>query len=84
MRSAGKRQLLHTISENVSSAAFDQRQRLDELDRRARKDRVIDVTDRHAARSARIDRGDRAAVAALHPRPTGNFDKNGIDHAAFR
>jgi hypothetical protein len=46
VRRAGDRQLLVVEAEPVGGAALDQRDRLQHLDRRARKDRPIDVAER--------------------------------------
>ena len=46
MRGAGQRQLLGAKAVEVGSAAFDQRQRLQRLHRRARIDRALDVAQR--------------------------------------
>lgn len=66
VRGAGHRQFLFAVAESLGGAAFDQRQSLNQLDRRTREDCGLDVADRSAAVSMRIDDRDRAAVAAFH------------------
>ena len=65
MRRAGKRQFLLAQAVAVRGAGFDQRQRLQRLDGRARKDRPLDVAERQHGSPVGIDDRDGAAVAAF-------------------
>ena len=66
MRGAGERQLLVAKAVAVGRALLDQRQRLQCLDRRARKYRRSHVADGKHVAALRIGHRDGAAVSALH------------------
>lgn len=80
VRGAGERQLLDLRAESVGSTTLQQRQRLDHFDCRARKDQVVDITDRDAAAAAGIEHPDSPAVATLNEGATRYFNKDRIDH----
>jgi hypothetical protein len=65
VRGAGHGELLVVEAELVGGTALDQRQRLQDLDRRAREDRPVDVAQRRHDGAFGIDDGDRAAVHRL-------------------
>ena len=80
VRGAGQRQFLQAEAVAVGGAAFDQRQRLQRLDRRARKDRPLDVAQRQHARAVGVDHRDRAGMPALDQRAAQDLDQNRITH----
>jgi hypothetical protein len=59
VRRAGDRELLVVEVEAIGGAAFDQRDRLQQLDGGARKDRAIDVAERDQALAVGVEDGDR-------------------------
>jgi len=71
VRRAGQRQFLGAEGVTVGGAAFDKRQGLNGLDRRAR-DTALDVAQRQHLTAVGIDRRNRAGVAAftIAPRST--------------
>ena len=80
MGGAGERDLARREAERIGRAGFDQRQRLERLDRRARIDRVLDMAGRrqHVARG--IDHRKGAAVPAFDRGAAGDFDKDRVGH----
>ncbi len=80
MRGAGQRQLLRAEAVAIGSAAFDQRQRLQRLHRRARIDRPLDVAERQHAAAVGVDHRDRAGVPAFDQRAAQDLDQDGITH----
>ena len=83
MRGAGQRQLAIAEAQRRRSTGFDQRQRLDELDRRTREHRLLDVADRPDDGAIGIENGNGAAVTALDDVTAQHFDQHRInDHPA--
>jgi hypothetical protein len=80
VRGAGERQLRRSEAIAVGGAAFDQRQRLQRLDRRARIDRALDVALRQHAATVGIDHRHRAAMPAFDQPAAQDFDQDGIAH----
>ena len=62
VRRAGDRELLVVELEALRGAALDQRNRLQHLDRRARKDQPLDVAERDDPMAVGVDDDDRAAM----------------------
>ena len=65
VRCAGDRELLVVEAQAVGGAALDQRDRLQQLDGRARKDRAIDVAERDQPLAVGVEHGDGAAMRRL-------------------
>ena len=77
---AGERNLLIAEPVALRRAAFDERQRLQGLHRRARIDRPRHVTKRQHGRAIGIRDGDGPAMAAFDEPPAHHLDKNRITH----
>ena len=69
VRRAGERQFLVAEAEAVGRARFDQRQRLQRLDGRARKDRPLDVAERQHRAAVGIDHRDARRGGGSRPAP---------------
>ena len=80
VRRTGERQLLIGDAIAVGGAGLDHAQRLQRLDRRARKYRAIDVAQCEHGATISIHDRDRAAVAAFHDGAAHNLDQNRIGH----
>jgi hypothetical protein len=80
MRGAGQGQFLRAEAEAVGSAAFDQRQRLYRLDRRARKGRPRNVAQRQHRPAIGVGDRHRPAMPAFHQRAAPSLDQNRIAH----
>ena len=80
MGGAGEREFLIGESKTIGSARFHERERLQRLHRRARKDRPFHIAEAEHETPAGIDQRDRAAVAALDQGAAQDFDQNGIAH----
>ena len=78
VRGAGQRQFLVGQLQRVGRAAGHQRQRLQHLDRRARKDRAVDVAQRGVQRAVSVDDGHRAAVGRLDDAATPGLHQHGM------
>ncbi len=78
MRGAGQRQFLVRQLQRVRGAAGHQRQCLQHLDRRARKDLPLDVTQRPHAAAVGIEDREGAAVHRFHRAATIGFDKHRV------
>ena len=75
VRGAGQRQFLVTQAEALGRAAGHQRQRLQQLDGRARKDRPLDVAQRQHAAAVGIDHRHRAAMCGFDGLAAKSFDQ---------
>ena len=74
-----------SLSPSLSAAPLStQRQRLKRLDRRARKDRALDVAERECQRAAGIDDRAGAAMARFDQRAARDFDDDRIGHRPLR
>ena len=80
MRCAGERQLFVAEAITVGRPALDKRNRLQRLDRRARKDPRCDIANGQHAAAFGITHRHGAAVTALHQRPARHFDQDRIAH----
>ncbi len=78
VRGAGERELRLAQPEGVGGAGFDQGQRLQHLDGRARVDRVLDIATRPSEPARRIGDGDSAAMAALHQVAARDLDQDRV------
>ena len=78
MGGAGQRQLLVAQPEPVRRAAFNQRQRLDRLHRRARENRPLDVAKRERRHAVGVDDDASATMPGLDAAAAPNFDDDGI------
>jgi hypothetical protein len=78
VRGAGQRQGFVGQFEAIGSAALDQRQCLQQLDRRAREDRPIDVAERGEEAAIGIDDRHRTAVEGLDRVAAPGLDQHGI------
>ena len=83
VRGAGERQLLGAEPEPVGGAAFHQRQRLQQLDRRARKHRPRDVAERDDARAVGVHHGDGAGMRRFDAAAAQDFDQDRIHSLTF-
>ena len=77
---AGERNLLIAEAVALRRAAFEERQRLQGLHRRARIDRPRHVTKRQHGRAIGIRDGDGPAMAAFDEPTAHHLDKNRITH----
>lgn len=84
MRGAGQRQLPITEAVGIGSAALDQRQRLDRLDRRTREHRLCRVADLPDGLAVGVEDGNSAAMGALDESAAQDFDQNRICHVTSR
>ena len=78
MRTASHRELGLVQTVRIRSTALDQRNGLQELNRRARIDGRIDVSERELDLAIFIRDGDRAAMAAFDKATANHLDKNRI------
>ena len=78
VRRACDGQLLVGETERVGGAALDQRQGLQDLDRRAREDRELDVADRDDHRAVGVDDRDRPTMRRFALAAADRFDEFGI------
>ncbi len=78
VRRAGESDLGVGERERVRRAAFDQRQRLQRLDRGTRVDRRIDFAERQRNRAVGVDHGRCAAMARFDTRAACDFDHDGV------
>ena len=83
VRGAGKGDFPLAQMERVSGAGLDQGYRLQRFDRRAGQDHCVCVSPGGDDSALGIGNGGNAAVAALDPRATGNFDKNRVFGCRF-
>jgi hypothetical protein len=82
VRGTSERQFLIRQSKRISRATFDERNGLNGFQRRAGKDRALDISQTEPQASLRIGHGDRAAMDAFDEGPSCDLDKNGIGHDA--
>ena len=83
MRGAGQRQFLVAEAVGIGRAAFDQRQRLDRLDRRAREHRLVDRRSQHRlAGSSKTATAPRWRLSTRPPRSTST--RTGLVKAPIR
>ena len=80
MRGTGQGKFLLAEAVSVGSAAFDQRQGLDRLDRRAREHRTVRVADLKKRFAGGVHYGDRATMLAFDDVSAQDFHENGIGH----
>jgi hypothetical protein len=80
VRRAGECELGGVQAELLGCAAGDQRQRLQQLDRRARKDRPIDVAECEDDAAVGIEDRDRASVCRFGRAAAQGFDEDGVRH----
>ena len=83
MRGAGQRQFAITEAIGVGRAALDQRQRLDCLHRRARKDGMGGVADLQHRAAIAVQHRNRTAMGAFDDSAAQHFDQNRIGHESL-
>ena len=75
-----ERQLVLAESEPVRGAGFDERQRLQGLDRRTGKHRARHLAQQQHRFPVGVDHGHAAAMLTLDPGTADDFDQHGIGH----
>jgi len=78
VRGAGQRQLGIGQLQRIGRAAGHQRQRLQQLDRRAREYGALDLAEREHAAPVAIDDRHRTAVRRLQRAAAQRFDEQGV------
>ena len=84
MRGAAQRDRLPAQPKPIRGAALDQRQRLQRLDRRARKYRPGHVAEREDHTPVGVDDRPRPAMKRLDARAAGDFDDDGVVHVSSK
>ena len=84
MRGAAQRDRLPAQPEPIRGAALDQRQRLQGLDRRARKHRPGHVAEREDHTLVGVDDRPRPAMKRLDAQAAGDFDGDGVVHVSSK